>query len=420
MVGLITEVKKAAIPIGGQGTRLYPLTVDTSKPMVRFLNRFVIDFIMDELAHLGISEVFLGVSGFYNYRDVYDHLGERFYYRSPEGKRYSLKLRYQPNVNTIGNAHSIAVLAEYYDITDLLLIVQGDTIINLDLGKLVKFHESNGAFMTIVLKPIHNKEAMRQLGLAKLRDDESIEYFVEKPADPEKAPSNLANTGVYLLSEDMVKLMRSEDFRNLIKEGRGDFGRDLIPYVISKGYKVYGFITDSYWFDIGTLENYIEASFYMLSTLQPERLGVATVYHDNIYMQGFSPRSKKDHIDLIERCALRKVSITGPALIGRHVYIEDGSTIENSIVDNYVITSRGSTMRRSIVMDRSIIGKDSLVENSVIGRHVYVGDNVKVVNSVIGNDVIVGDNAVIENSLIWPHRSVEANAEIKSKKGPYP
>ncbi len=420
MVGLITEVKKAAIPIGGQGTRLYPLTVDTSKPMVRFLNRFVIDFILDELAQQGVSEVFLGVSGFYNYRDVYDHLGERFYFRLPEGKRASLKLRYQPNVNTVGNAHSIAVLADYYDISDPLLIVQGDTVIGLQLGKLVKLHEQQDAFMTIVLKPIHDKDAMRQLGLAKLAADGRIEYFVEKPADPEKAPSNLANTGVYLLSEDMIKLMRSDEFLGLVREGRGDFGRDLIPYVISRGYKVHGFVTDGYWFDIGTLDSFTSASFYLLSSLNPDRLGASTVYHDNIYLQGSSPRSKKDHIDLIERSALKKVRVTGPTLIGRHVNIEDGSVIENSIVDNYVITSSGSTIRRSIVMDRSIIGRNSVVENSVIGRHVYLGDNVTVINSVIGNDVIVGDNATIENSLIWPHRSVEVNARIVSKRGPYP
>lgn len=419
-MGLITEVKKAAIPIGGQGTRLYPLTVDASKPMVRFLNRFVIDFILDELAQQGVSEVFLGVSGFYNYRDVYDHLGERFYFRTHDGKRASLKLRYQPNVNTVGNAHSIAVLAEYYDISDPLLVVQGDTIISLELGKLAKFHEEQDAFMTIVLKPIHDREAMRQLGLAKLSGDGRIEYFVEKPADPEKAPSNLANTGVYLLSEDMVKFMRSEEFLELVKDGRGDFGRDVIPYVISKGYRVYGFVTEGYWFDIGTLDSFIKASFYLLSTLPPERLGASTVYHDNIYLQGSSPRSKKDHIDLIERSALKKIRITGPALIGRHVSIEDETVIENSIVDNYVITSRGSTIRRSIVMDRSIIGRNAVIENSIIGRHAYIGENVTVINSVIGNDVIVGDNAVIENSLIWPHRSIEANARVASRRTPYP
>ncbi|MGC9209807.1 MAG: sugar phosphate nucleotidyltransferase [Acidilobus sp.] len=417
-MGIISEVKKAAIPIGGQGTRLYPLTVDTSKPMVRFLNRFVIDFILDELAHQGVNEVFLGVSGFYNYRDVYDHLGERFYFRSLDGRRASLKLRYQPNVNSIGNAHSISILADYYDISDPLLVVQGDTIIRLDLGRLMKFHEDNESYMTIVLKPVHDKESLRQLGLAKMRGDGSIEYFVEKPADPERAPSNLANTGVYLLSEDMVKMLRSDEFKAMVREGRGDFGRDLIPYVISKGHKVMGFVTSSYWFDIGTLESFVEASFYLLTSLPPERLGVATVYHDNVYMQGFSPRSKKDHIDLIERTALKKIEIVGPTLIGRHVSIDDGASIVNSIIDNYVIISSGASIRRSIIMDRSIVGKGAAIENSIIGRHVHIGDNVTIVNSVIGNDVIIGDNAVIEGSLVWPHKTIEANSQIKGRKGP--
>ncbi|ESQ26234.1 MAG: Nucleoside-diphosphate-sugar pyrophosphorylase involved in lipopolysaccharide biosynthesis/translation initiation factor 2B, gamma/epsilon subunits (eIF-2Bgamma/eIF-2Bepsilon) [uncultured Acidilobus sp. OSP8] len=418
MVGLIAEVKKAAVPIGGLGTRLYPFTVDTSKPMVRFLNRFIIDFILDELAKQGVGEVFLGVSGFYNYRDLYDHLGERFYSRLPDGKRTALKLRYQPNVNTIGNAHSISVLADYYDITDKLLVVQGDTIISLNLGGMLKRHEESEAYMTIALKPVHDKEALRQLGLAKLRSDDTIEAFVEKPADPEKAPSNLANTGVYLLSEEMIKFLRSEEFKGLVKEGRADFGRDIIPYIISRGHKVMGFITNDFWFDIGTLESYVQASFYLLRSLPPERLGATMVYHDHIYMQGASARSKRDHIDLIERTVLKKIELSGWVLIGRHVDIEDGSAIIDSIVDNYVILSKGSLVKNSIVMDRSIVGQDSVIENSVIGRHVKVGNNVKIVNSYVGNDVVIGDNTVVVNSSIWPHKVIESNAEVRSKRGP--
>lgn len=418
MVGRIPEVKKAAIPIGGLGTRLYPFTVDTSKPMVRFLNRFVIDFILDELALQGVGEVFLGVSGFYNYRDVYDHLGERFSVRSPDGKRLVLKLRYQPNVTSVGNAHSISILADYYDINDDVLVVQGDTVVSLNVGDLAKFHESNGAFMTIALKRVDDRESLRQLGLAKLKDDWSIESFVEKPADPEKAPSNLANTGIYLLSHDMVKFLRSDEFASLVKQGRGDFGRDIIPYLIAKGYKVVGYPLNGYWFDIGTIENFVKASFYLLESLPPERLGVATVYHDTIYMMGFSSRSKKDHLDLVERSAQKRIDLSGRVLIGRHVTVEDGASITDSIIDNYVIVKSGARVTKSIVMDRSIIGDNSTVESSIVGRHVAMGSNVKIINSYIGNDVIIGDNAVIIDSQIWPHRSIESNAEISNRRGP--
>jgi NDP-sugar pyrophosphorylase family protein len=418
VVGRIAEIKKTAIPIGGLGTRLYPLTVDTSKPMVRFLNRFLIDFIMDELALQGISEVFLGVSGYYNYKDLYDHLGERFSLRTPDGRRLVLKLRYQPNVVSIGNAHSVALLADYYDINDDLLVVQGDTVVSLDLGSMSKLHDSHEAFMTIALKRVDDREALRQLGLAKLGKDWTIETFVEKPADPEKAPSNMANTGVYVLSHDMVKFLRSDEFRSLIKQGRGDFGRDVIPYLIAKGYKIVGYPLDGYWFDVGTLESLVKASFYLLQALPPERLGVSTVYHDTIYMMGFSSRSKKDHVDLIERSAQKRIELRGHVLIGRHVSIEDGAAIVDSIVDNYVIVRSGAKVTNSIVMDRSVVGTDSTVESSIIGRHVSIGSSVKIVNSFIGNNVVIGDGAVITDSQIWPNRSIESNTEINNRKGP--
>ena len=413
-------IRKAAIPIGGLGTRLYPFTVDTSKPMVRFLNRFVIDFILSELAANNIDEVFLGVSGYYNYKDLYDHLGERFYIRLADGRRVSLKLRYQPNIPTLGNAHSVSILADYYDVSEDLLVVQGDTIVRLDLESASKTHEEAGADMTVVISEVYDKEYLRQLGVARLKPDGEIVEFVEKPADPERAPSNLANTGVYLLSSRVVKLLRSGDLRKAIEEGRADFGRDVIPYLISKGYKIVGHKMSGYWFDIGTLESYTKASFYLLRALPPESLGAATVYHDTIYMQGQSPRSRRDHVDLIERAARGIVTLEGHVLLGRHVSLGDGCVVEDSVIDNYVIVGPEAKIQGSIVMDRSLVGPKSEISSSVIGRHVTIGSNVKVVNSYIGNDVQVGDNVVIENATVWPHKIIEANSKVTGKVGPSP
>ena len=413
-------VRKAAIPIGGLGTRLYPFTVDTSKPMVRFLNRFIIDHILTELAINEIDEVFLGVSGYYNYKDIYDHLGERFNIRVSGGRRVSLKLRYQPNIPTLGNAHSIAILADYYGISEDLLVVQGDTIVSLDLRAVEKTHEEADADMTVVLSEVKDKEYLRQLGVARLKPSGEIVEFVEKPADPEKAPSNLANTGVYLISEGVVKLLRSGELRKLVEEGRADFGRDVIPYLISKGYRIVGHRMSGYWFDVGTLESYVKATFYLLKTLPPERLGATTVYHDTIYMQGQSPRSRRDHVDLIERAAKGTITLGGYVLLGRHVSLRDGSSVEDSVIDNYVIVGPGARIQESIIMDRSLVGPGAEIRNSVIGRHVTIGSGVRIFNSYIGNDVQIGDNAVIENAIIWPHKIIEANSKVTGKVGPSP
>ncbi|PMP90180.1 MAG: nucleotidyltransferase [Caldisphaera sp.] len=412
--GKFDLLKKALIPVGGLGTRLYPLTVDTSKPMVRFLNNFLIDYILSELAYKGIDEVFLGVSGYYNYRDLFDHLGERFRIKI-KNKRKVLRIRYQPNEESIGNAHSIKLMADYFDLNDEMLVVQGDTVSDLDLQNLYKFHESSDAFMTIVLKEIDDMEKLKQYGVAKIDENMNIESFIEKPKSPEEAPSRQVNTGIYLLSEDFIRFIRSSEFNDMIKLGKGDFGKDVIPYLISKKYKVTGFVSKGYWFDVGTLDVYRDAAYYLLNNLPKDRLDVETSYK-NVMMQGRSTMSKNLHIELIEKAALKRIAFEGKNLIGRHVKIEDNVVLIDSIIDNYSIIENDNKIVKSIVMDRSYIKKGNLIENSIIGRHTKIGEDVKIVNSYIGNNVIIGDESEIVNSSIWPHRSIESKSQINDKK----
>ncbi len=402
------------IPVGGLGTRLYPLTVDTSKPMVRFLNNFLIDYTLFELAYRGINEVFLGVSGYYNYRDIYDHLGERFKVKI-DGEIKTIKLRYQPNEESIGNAHSVKIMADYYDIYDDVLVFQGDTVASININNIYKFHQSNDAFMTIVLKEIVDPERISQFGVAKVDENMRIESFIEKPSNPSELPSRLVNTGIYLLSEDFVKFLRSPEFNEILKLGKGDFGKDIIPYIISKKYKVMGYVSNSYWFDVGTLESYREASYYLLNNLDKDRLNVETEYR-NVYMQGMSKRSKNDHIEIIEKIATNKIMINGKNLIGRHVKIGENVKLLSSIIDNYTVIEDNTEINNSIVMDRSFLKTGSVIKNSILGRHVKIGENVKIINSQLGNNVIVGDDAEIINSSIWPHRSIESKSSVVDKK----
>jgi len=402
------------IPIGGLGTRLYPLTVDTSKPMVRFLNNFLIDFTLSELAYRGINEVFLGVSGFYNYRDVYDHLGERFRVKI-DNENKIIKIRYQPNEDSIGNAHSIKIMADYYDISDDVLIIQGDTVASINVSNLYKFHQSNDAFITIVLKEITDPEKLKQFGVAKVDENMKIENFIEKPSNPKELPSRLVNTGIYVLSKDFVKFLRSSEFNEMLKLGKGDFGKDVIPYLISKKYKVMGYVSNGYWFDVGTLDSFMEASYYLLNNIERERLDVETTYK-NVYMQGKSKRSKNDHIELIEKIATNKVQFEGKNLVGRHVKIGENVKMLSSVIDNYTVIKGDNEVKNSIIMDRSLIESGAIVERSIIGRHVKIGVNVKIINSHLGNNVIIGDETQIINSSIWPHRTIESKSLISDRK----
>jgi NDP-sugar pyrophosphorylase family protein len=407
-VQAIVLITKAFIPVGGLGTRLYPLTVETSKAMVRFLNNFLINFIIRRLAYQGVEEFYLGVSGYFNYKALHDHLGGGFRIRLAPGVSKLVRIRYQPNEDSVGNAHSIRILLEYYKIKEPILVVQGDTVANINVRKLYRRHREAGAFMTIALKEIEDVEELKHFGVAVLDENGLIRGFVEKPRRVEEAPSRLVNTGIYVISEEMVEFLLSEEFGKMVEGGRADFGAHVIPKIIFDGRRVVGYVMDGYWFDIGTPERYIEASLYLLRTLKAEELEVATVYR-GVRMQGYSPASRELHIDLVERAARGVIALDGDVLLGRHVRLEDNVRIANAIIDSYTIVKRGSNIEESVIMDRSVIGQRSTIRGSIIGRHVRIGGNVKMNTSYIGDNVILEDNAILENCKVWPHRIVKSD-----------
>ncbi|MEM1640849.1 MAG: NDP-sugar synthase [Acidilobaceae archaeon] len=405
-------ITKVLIPVGGLGTRLYPLTVETSKAMIRFANKFLIDFIIQLLAIEGIEEFYLGISGYTNYKALHDHLGSYFKVQLGGDNYKIVRVLYQPNVNTVGNAHSVRVLLDYYKIREPVLVVQCDTLAYINVKDVFEFHKSKEAFMTIVLKEIEDLNELKHFGVAKLSPEGMIRGFVEKPKDLSQAPSNLVNTGIYVLSQEMVDFLLSEEFAEMVERGEGDFGMHVIPKVINKGERVAGYRLKSFWFDVGTPERLIEASLYVIKNFSNELLDVETEYQ-GLKMQGRSRISKRKHEDLIARISKGDLIVEGDVLLGRHVKLGSRTVLENSVVDNYVEIGDGSRIAKAIIMDRCLIKENVRIENSVIGRHSIIGSGVRIENSVIGDDVVIEDGAVIQNCKIWPHRVVRKGTVCK-------
>ncbi|MEM1873688.1 MAG: NDP-sugar synthase [Acidilobaceae archaeon] len=400
------------IPVGGLGTRLYPLTVETSKAMVRLANRFLIDFIVQLLALEGIEEFYLGVSGYTNYKTLHDHLGS--YFRVPLGGReYKVvRVRYQPNASTVGNAHSVRLLLEYYSIREPVLVVQCDTLASVNVRDMYEYHESKKAFMTIALKEISDPRELKHFGVAKLDSEGLIRGFVEKPKDPSQAPSNLANTGIYLLSREMVEFLLSGEFSEMIERGEGDFGMHVIPRVIEKGERVAGYKLEGFWFDVGTPERLIEASLYVVKSFTRDLLDVETEYR-GLKMQGRTALSKRLQAEVVKRVEEGDLRVSGDVLLGRHVKLGSRVALEDSVIDNFVIVGDEVSIVRSIVMDRCSIGSKTSIENSVIGRHATIGSSVRIEDSVVGDNAIIEDGAVLSRCKVWPHRVVRRGTVCK-------
>ncbi|MEM0092064.1 MAG: NDP-sugar synthase [Saccharolobus sp.] len=406
---------KVIIPIGGEATRLRPLTIETSKATVRLLNRPLIEYTILELAKQGIKEFIFGVRGYVNYRSLFDIFKEGIGFSA----RYKIKPRvhfkYQPRVDSIGNADSVRINMEYYDINEPVIVVQGDNIFKLDITKALEFHESKGALMTIVLKKYDAD--LSEFGVADVDREYSIKRFVEKPKRREDAPSNLINTGIYILSPEIRKIFKSKDVSEMYKMGKMDFGKDIIPYLINKGYPVYGYPMSEMWFDIGTSERYLDAMVTLLNNLPDNEIGGVRIDSNRrIFVQGTSPDSIKRRKIIQRKFKQGLIKIEGSVLIGRHCQIGEKTYIEESNIDNFTIIGEGVKIIRSAIMDRSFIGDYTYIENSIIARHVEIKSKeespVRIINSVIADDVVINEGSEIVNSKIYPHKIINIGSKI--------
>ncbi len=383
--------------------------------MVRFLNRPLIDLIIFKLAKQGIREFYLGVSGFINYVGLFDHLGSGEHITHRLGlKLEEVRIRYQPNIESRGNAESVKIIMDYYDIRDPILVVQCDNVFDINLNDLWNYHSTRNAYMTIVLKEIGDVEKLRHYGVAELDNNFKIKRFIEKPS-PLEAPSKLVNTGIYVLSPQFREFFEYGVGKELFKRGELDFGKHVIPKLIECNYGVYGYVYRGYWFDIGTPESYKEAVFYLLKVLSPEELEVDYIYR-GIRFMGKTQLSRMLHKKIVDKLNSGAITLEGDILLGRHVFLGNNVRIVNSVIDHYTIVDDDVVIENSIIMDRCFAGSKSKIANSIVGRHVRIGNNVVIEDSIIGNNVVIEDNVRIINSKIWPNKVIKSSSTIKNTR----
>lgn len=403
-------LRKAIIPLGGLGTRLYPLTADTSKAMIRFLNRPLIEWMIASLARQGIREVYLAVSGFNNYIPLIDYMGggERIAFAlrmEPD----IFRVRYQPNITSLGNAHAVKIVMEYYGINEPVLVLQGDTVAKLDLLQIWVSHYEKAAFMSVGLKELEPWKDVSMYGVADVDEEYHVRRFVEKPKTA--PPSRLINTGIYVLSPQFMDFLKTSAGMHLLKTGQLDFGKHVIPTLVEHGYHVSGFLVKDYWFDIGTPETYLEAVFYVLRQLSLDDLGV-TFSYKGVRMQGRTQESRRLHTELVQREKAGQIFFEGEILLGRHISVGTGTKIINSVIDHYTILDHDVTVENSVIMDRCVVGGRTVVKDSIIGRHVRIGENCEIIGSILGNGAEVMNGVRIIGSKIWPHQKLSERTEI--------
>ena len=221
------------ILVGGQGTRLRPLTDRTRKDMLPLVDRPLLAYTFEHLARHGVEWARLAC-GY-----LPDQLRAHF------GGRYgAVSLDYSVEDQPLGSGGGIAFAAR--ELEGSFFALNGDSLREADLGELVAFHRSTGAKATILLTPVADPS---RYGLVRTAADGRVESFLEKPR-PEEIDTDLINAGLYVLEPEVL---------DLVPPGRPvSIEREVFPQLAADG-AVYGIALPGYWLDVGTPESYLQA-----------------------------------------------------------------------------------------------------------------------------------------------------------------
>jgi mannose-1-phosphate guanylyltransferase len=351
------------ILVGGQGTRLRPLTSTVPKPVVRLVDRPFIAFMLEWLRGHGIDDVIMSCGFLAD--SVREVLGD--------GSQLGIRLRFVEEPEPRGTAGALKLAEPMLD--ERFLMLNGDVLTDIDLTAQIAQHDASGARATLALVPVSDPSAY---GVVILREDRSVGEFVEKPS-PGTVDSNLISAGAYVLEREILDLVAPD--RNVSIE------REVWPRLIDHG--LYGFSSDSYWLDIGTPERYLQGTFDILEgnveTAVRERLG-------------------SDWI-AIEDGAQAHGNVAPPALLERGVQVAAGAHVGSLVVlARDVSVGAGSTVERAVVLEGTQIGEGCELRECIVAAGCRIGDGTSVTGgAVLGDGVIVGaHNVIARGARIFP------------------
>jgi len=313
---------KAIVLVGGEGTRLRPLTETIPKPLVPLVDRPFLDHVLDHLGRFGVDEVLLS-------SPYLEELFATFLARRGAGPRVTWITESLP----LGTGGAVANAAR--GLRETFLVLNGDILTDLDLSALVDHHVKTGGSATLTVSPV---EDARPFGLVLLDGEGRVREFREKPDEP---VPGLVNAGTYVLEPGALQHVPDEKAVSI--------EREVFPRLIASGASVQGFVSDAYWMDVGTPEKYLRATFDALEGR----------------IRGLSYTAP--HVDPEAKVSLR-------SHLGRWVVAGPGSTIgadaevEDSVLLAGAAVEEGAKVRDSILGPDSRIGAGAIVQGAVLAQ----------------------------------------------------
>jgi mannose-1-phosphate guanylyltransferase len=362
---------QAVILVGGEGTRLRPLTVTVPKPVLPLVDRPFLVYMLEWLKRHGVDDVIMSC-GFLA-TSVRNVLGD--------GSQFGLRLRFVEEPEPRGTAGALKYAEDLLE--DRFLMLNGDVLTDIDLSAQMAQHEETGAIGTLALVPVEDPSAY---GLVRTNEDRSVKEFVEKPT-ADSIDTNLISAGAYVLERKVLDLIPPD--RNVSIE------REIWPRLVGHG--LFAFAGDAYWLDIGTPERYLQGTFDILEgnvrTAVTERLG-------------------SDYVDVADHVEA-KGRIVPPAIVERGCRIEQSAHVGSLVVlGEGVSVGEGSKIERSVVLNGTQIGPRCTLQDCIVAAGVRIGEGTVVSGgAVLGEGVTIGARNVLTRGVrVFPQTELPDGA----------
>lgn len=358
---------KAIILVGGEGTRLRPLTCQTPKAMVPVLNRPFLEHVVEHLRKHSVDTIILTLC--YLPEPIQSYFGD--------GSRFGVKMVYIEEKVALGTAGAVKNAEFLFD--SPFFVLNGDVFTDLNCTRMLEVHRKNKAAATIALTPV---EDVTMFGVVETAEGDRIRKFIEKPKINEVS-TNMINAGTYILEPSVL--------HNIPANTHFSFERQLFPLLLRKGERLFGFPSPAYWIDIGKPDKYMELNYHLLTQEMIEKE---------------QPGDRKPPVQVGKNTSIDPRSvIEGPVVIGDGCSIQEGVLIKGpSVMGNGCRIGPGAKLRGVIVWNNVTIGKNANLENCIVASNCLVNDNCCIGEGcVVGDDVTVTPDCVIKpGAKVWP------------------
>ncbi|MBN1374864.1 MAG: NDP-sugar synthase [Dehalococcoidia bacterium] len=335
---------KAVILVGGEGTRLRPLTLNRPKSIVPILNQPFLEHLLQYLKKHGIDEVILAMG--YLPDPIQDCLGD--------GSQLGVRIHYVVEDSPLGTAGAVKNTERFLD--GPFLVFNGDIVTEIDLADMIKQHQDIKPMVSIALTPVDNPTIY---GVVETDARGMVKRFVEKPGW-DAVTTNMINAGIYILEPEVLARIPAAT--------RFMFEHDVFPSLLENQEPILSYPSEAYWIDIGTPEKYLKVHHDLLLS------------HGNSSLQANSKSQIhqsariKEPVLIAEGCIIAEnAEIKGPAVLGSRCKIDSGAVIDSSILWDGVNVGKNAELKNCVIGSNSVIQEGCHIpDGCVLGEKVLL------------------------------------------------